>query len=777
VGLEAAVTEASERITPLLSVLLQLINRTFRNRSVILAFAGIAFSVAAAIGWLGFRAPTVSFVVDAALIQPELGWAHVVAVPDPGLVYRLDGDLPGDPLGSDLVLLEDGRPLGPPHSQHADIRKHGQGRFSHWAHHIRFAASDNTDPARNGKRYTARATATIATSWVVFGATAFAVGMLLLAQWARLSPSTHAASLRTWFVSASSFTSTPSRVAAFALIAGALGMIGVMFGWSAGGMTQIGMELARFFPLSDAHGYHLCGTQLGAWGNLSWDFCARRILYVSMLSSMLPLLDWSSQNVLLAQGFLVGATTAFAFSQIARIASPVAGALASVTLGLFAWEFTLGVFMTEVPGFVMGALGLGLLLLFNRSSSPLWLFTGFAFLSVGLVSRAGAFFVLPAGLVWVAFLCRSSQRSSWALLVIAAAGATVGPLLQLGEVWALGADATHSGGNFSATLYGLSTGSRQWSEAYDHFRATFSEQGEAAAFKIVYGAAIQNILDHPDVFLRTLAAAFLDYWRTIFDVGILGRWSDALWILLLLGIVHCVFFLRAAPWPSLLLLLFAGEAVSAPFIIDSGGVRVFAATMLIRFALCAIGLQSILHVISRTLGRPQELVQGRETENGVALVGAGLGALVLAFMLFPVLPLSDRVQLEKLSPAGSCGPGLTEVISRTGHETVSITITNDPEPLQSVTPFRIGISRLLDDHRYRASPYAADIKALRPPVTIMRAVDRSSAGGQAITPVAFQGELPASDAPQILCVDTNSFVMISTVKHYLVRNVSPVPSN
>jgi len=66
---------------------------------------------------------------------------------------------------SGLVLLEDGRPLGPGNSLHDEIRALGAGRFSHWIGStpatptavaestLYFSASDNSDPNKNGRRY------------------------------------------------------------------------------------------------------------------------------------------------------------------------------------------------------------------------------------------------------------------------------------------------------------------------------------------------------------------------------------------------------------------------------------------------------------------------------------------------------------------------------------------------------------------------------------------------------------------------------------------------
>ena len=54
---------------------------------------------------------------------------------------------------SKLVLCEDGKPLGPPHSLHDDIRQKGLGRYSHWGKDVVFASSDNSNPNLNDRSY------------------------------------------------------------------------------------------------------------------------------------------------------------------------------------------------------------------------------------------------------------------------------------------------------------------------------------------------------------------------------------------------------------------------------------------------------------------------------------------------------------------------------------------------------------------------------------------------------------------------------------------------
>lgn len=63
-------------------------------------------------------------------------------------------DTMAEPKRSPFMLYEGMRPLGPPHSDHAEIQRYGHGRFSHWnfAGFI-FSSSDGTNPRYNGRTY------------------------------------------------------------------------------------------------------------------------------------------------------------------------------------------------------------------------------------------------------------------------------------------------------------------------------------------------------------------------------------------------------------------------------------------------------------------------------------------------------------------------------------------------------------------------------------------------------------------------------------------------
>ena len=55
---------------------------------------------------------------------------------------------------SRIRLLEDGKPLGPAHASHEDVRRLGAGCYSHWFDHVFFSTSDGSDPRTNGRSYT-----------------------------------------------------------------------------------------------------------------------------------------------------------------------------------------------------------------------------------------------------------------------------------------------------------------------------------------------------------------------------------------------------------------------------------------------------------------------------------------------------------------------------------------------------------------------------------------------------------------------------------------------
>ena len=82
---------------------------------------------------------------------------HSPFYPHGGLCWGItvfdEGDNGRAPSGSQLKLFEDGHPIGPPHTLHADIARSGGGSYSHWQTYLYFSTSDGSDPNTNGRLY------------------------------------------------------------------------------------------------------------------------------------------------------------------------------------------------------------------------------------------------------------------------------------------------------------------------------------------------------------------------------------------------------------------------------------------------------------------------------------------------------------------------------------------------------------------------------------------------------------------------------------------------
>ena len=93
-------------------------------------------------------------------LQVELALDPDRVMPDGGVAWKIDlsdfpiaGDSHSNLNQSKVVVLEDGKKLGPPHTLHETIRQNGMGAYSHWGTYLYFSSSDNTDPRSNGRAY------------------------------------------------------------------------------------------------------------------------------------------------------------------------------------------------------------------------------------------------------------------------------------------------------------------------------------------------------------------------------------------------------------------------------------------------------------------------------------------------------------------------------------------------------------------------------------------------------------------------------------------------
>lgn len=88
--------------------------------------------------------------------EAGMAWRVTHILPfDMAALRRYPADDPASEHGrSPVMIYEDGKPLGPAHSDFASISKLGHGRFSYWTDQgFIFSSSDGSDPNSNGRRY------------------------------------------------------------------------------------------------------------------------------------------------------------------------------------------------------------------------------------------------------------------------------------------------------------------------------------------------------------------------------------------------------------------------------------------------------------------------------------------------------------------------------------------------------------------------------------------------------------------------------------------------
>ena len=125
-----------------------------RGRWMSISLALLSFAlIAGMVAWsvLGIHA---SAELARNSMQQQEHNRYVAPGPKASCFLRIPSDGVDNPRVSRLVVKEDGKPLGPAHSLHADIAETGGGRFSHWDSWVVFSSSDNSDPRANGRNYT-----------------------------------------------------------------------------------------------------------------------------------------------------------------------------------------------------------------------------------------------------------------------------------------------------------------------------------------------------------------------------------------------------------------------------------------------------------------------------------------------------------------------------------------------------------------------------------------------------------------------------------------------
>lgn len=447
---------------------------------------------------------------------------------------------------------------------------------------------------------------------------------------------------------------------------------------------QISMYDSQFFggllPWSDASAY-FTNAQLLLQGSDLNSFGARRPLFSGILSGLLLI---TGNRLKVSIAILVAINGISAFLAAREIQKTHNTFSASFFIMIYYWYYApySGSVMSENLGLSLGALSLAILLKWTRNQPNLLLLgSGLFTLTTALNARAGAFFILPAILLWAGL---SAQKKSLDLRAIAIGSAAIvlAITINMGLTKLLSSPDNLPFSNYSYTIYGIASGYKGWNQAsFDH---------PGASPKEIYSFTFEKIKSSPILFVKSVGISYQDFFtptngafsflRLVHDQR--NRGNNFLWLLTILALFSALIWRKEKSY-SLMLASFIGIFASAGLLppCDSDSMRAYAAT-----------IPFTIYIVSTTMAIPRKIFS-HQTEIEIApdadyhsyLLLPFTCALIISSTLVPFIVKWSGSLDTGTTGALSCPDGQESIIFSIGRQS-SITLTTDSSLRESYTP-------------------------------------------------------------------------------------------
>ena len=363
----------------------------------------------------------------------------------------------------------------------------------------------------------------------------------------------------------------------------------------ASGQTESGI-LSGVVPMFDSTGYYSDAQRLLAGQRFS-ELSTRRPLFITFFAFLLWIANHNLLYALAIFTLLVSLACYLLSREINETHGSAIAAFALVIIFVY-YRFHSGAVRTENLGVLFGVLGTALIWRGISKSQQLYLMAGIFLTSMGMIARAGAFFILPLLVLWGAILFRQNGKIiSWRFLflgVIAVASAFLANQL-IGK--SFGASDAVPFGNFSYSLYGLVSGGNSWAYVLE----TYPEAGYIEIYKM----AFELILEQPNLLLKGVVHNYSmffsnTYYGLFSYMGGEGNLSSiisyyALLVLSFLGVWNWSRN-RKNPHLGFVMASTIGLLLSVPFLppTDAFRLRAYATSIVILALLPSMGLYWIL---------------------------------------------------------------------------------------------------------------------------------------------------------------------------------------
>ncbi|NLF51328.1 MAG: hypothetical protein GX577_09355 [Leptolinea sp.] len=467
--------------------------------------------------------------------------------------------------------------------------------------------------------------------------------------------------------------------------------VGSLVGVWASGISDYNI-IGGLLPYNDANGYYH-GGRLLTEGYPMHSFSSRRPLLPALLGVFYWIGGESLQFSIGSIVLVITLSVFFAAREISKTAGYAAATLLILELFLFIRRF-IGSTMTETLGVSLGAIGFALLWSGSVRRKSMVLAAGLLMLSLGLLSRAGPFFILPMLVIWAGWAFRGASRFNWKTFGLCLGAVVLAFGLNQLLFQMIKSETSTGMANFSYTLYGLVTGGTGWKQyLVDH--PDLIGLVEPQLSTAVYGFARDAFLSDPYL---TIQGAF-KYWKAFFNLewyGIFGFIQGVnpletyiargfVMVISLVGLIMGAIRIRKAEY-SMVLVGIAGIVLSVPFVptLDAD-IRTYAA-VIPWFA----GLGMIGFIETGTLFRFsfQTAVSNKDAPGfSRYLIGLfSFSAVLLVFMI--VFPIFMRIFIRPmdLSFSSMCESGQDRIITTVANGSY-VSVVSDESRSKSFVPF------------------------------------------------------------------------------------------
>ncbi len=383
-----------------------------------------------------------------------------------GYITQGDINCSADKGPSPCEVLENGLPLpGERNTWHENILNNGRGSSSFWYRLIIFSSSDNSDAITNGRSYEFKKPIFLFSQIQIT-----LIGILVYGLYALLrrinqtnqqitfpTPVTFnkTASFLLWilpfvlyflilvipipiyllkdkeiiyFIIASIVLirsmgkdDNKNRIITFTVITFMVG-ISLASVWS--NAIPRYSAIGGLIPWSDVMGYYRDAFQISAGNGVRYSVEANRILHTAPLAA---LFGATNANLQISLGIigLFWAVVIYILSREMELSfGNKSGVICALLSILFYSSFISGTLLSENSGFLLGGIGTSVLLNGARRKHFLSVMIGVLFLTLGLNARSGAYFVLPALVLWASIAL--SSRFSWRRFALSGGAVFVG---------------------------------------------------------------------------------------------------------------------------------------------------------------------------------------------------------------------------------------------------------------------------------------------------------------------------------------------------------------